>query len=73
MAALIPRRIPSDDPAADSRFEMAANWIQTCVKTHPLCQQEFETSLPTRLIDVGESDGSQTLRIIHKSMYQSYG
>lgn len=54
------------DLASDANFKLAKKWTQTCCTEHEskLCPPIIDHELPTRLIDVGLPDGSQTPRLI---------
>jgi len=61
------------DPASSECFSVARDWLDECLKHHPLCltdyivsgagvsfgQSSLGTLFPTRTIDVGPLDGSQ--------------
>jgi hypothetical protein len=46
----------SQEPASEEEFQLIEDWVQECEEHHPQCNKD-ETALPTRLIDVGSSDG----------------
>jgi hypothetical protein len=54
-------------PGSHDTFITIRTWIDTCVDTHPACKKSISgdvvpliTRLPTRVIDVGPSDGSES-------------
>jgi len=54
-------------PGSHDTFTTIRKWIDTCVNTHPACKKSISgdaipliTRLPTRVIDVGPSDGSES-------------
>jgi hypothetical protein len=61
MSGLISRRLISISPMSDQCFDTAAAWLQKCLGSHSLCShgQRSLKVLPTRVIDVGPSDGSK--------------
>ena len=62
MAGRIPARPVNLPPASVSSFHTASDWLDHCLYNHPDCAQDNTGSkvLPTRVIDVGPSDGSKT-------------
>ncbi|KAJ4213559.1 hypothetical protein NW759_010979 [Fusarium solani] len=44
-------------------FDMARSWLETCLLHHSGCGRPGTVSLPTRVIDVGPSDGSEEARL----------
>ncbi|EEU39371.1 uncharacterized protein NECHADRAFT_81484 [Fusarium vanettenii 77-13-4] len=44
-------------------FDMARSWLETCLLHHSGCGRPGTASLPTRVIDVGPSDGSKEVRL----------
>ncbi|KAH8648071.1 heterokaryon incompatibility protein-domain-containing protein [Tricladium varicosporioides] len=64
LSKLILNRPPSRNPASDECFTTAINWLRHCQQNHPLCAGELQQhKLPTRVIDVGPADGSQSSRL----------
>lgn len=53
----------AQDPMAFHRFNLARSWIVACYEQHSRCQRNVKTPLPTRVIDVGPSDGSEEPRL----------
>lgn len=60
---------PADSP---QNMDLVRNWLKTCQKNHPACWQylggaevlsEPLRTLPTRVIDLGESDGADHCRL----------
>lgn len=55
-------------------LETAKSFLDTCLREHPLCQVQNPPLLPTRVLDVGESDGSLDLFIkLHTSSHGERG
>ncbi|KAK3897859.1 heterokaryon incompatibility protein-domain-containing protein [Staphylotrichum tortipilum] len=46
-------------------FNLGNRWLQTCRENHPGCHFGNTAPLPTRVIDVGRTDGSEMPRVIH--------
>lgn len=46
---------------SDYAFELSKVWLHSCLTLHKICRlsETFATTLPTRIIDVGPTDGSQ--------------
>lgn len=44
-------------------LQMAKRWLEKCLTSHASCGQWSGQSLPTRLLDVGDSTGSDTIRL----------
>jgi hypothetical protein len=63
MQALLDHAHKTEDYSteSDTAFALAQYWLNDCVTHHELCRsiQPRETALPSRVIDVGPSDGSQ--------------
>jgi Heterokaryon incompatibility protein (HET) len=60
MALLVRGRPINMDVSSQSCFDMATQWIRTCLETHSGCPSGSENTLPTRVIDVGNSDRSNS-------------
>jgi hypothetical protein len=47
-------------PASGDSYHTASKWLEACLKSHTDCEQEdaYAKPMPTRVIDVGPSDGS---------------
>ncbi|KAE8453902.1 hypothetical protein EG329_007678 [Mollisiaceae sp. DMI_Dod_QoI] len=45
--------VKEDDPLSD--FKTVDGWLQTCLKDHPNCNQNPNSILPTRVINVGST------------------
>lgn len=58
------RRLPSAQTLSPSNLELVNNWIQECKSSHDKCRLEDTTWFPSRLLDVGQRDGSQLPRLI---------
>jgi hypothetical protein len=52
---LISGRILHPDITSIEVVELARNWIAECKDSHPACQQDPNTCLPSRVLDVGVS------------------
>ncbi len=50
----------NDNTGSDCSFKLASSWLEDCVTNHTACAvfQGTVSTLPSRLIDVGPSDGS---------------
>jgi hypothetical protein len=48
---------------APETMQIAKGWIETCLADHPTCERPDKSQLPTRVIDVGYSDGTPTPRL----------
>lgn len=50
-------------------FTTAATWIRQCTEKHSLCNAESRSAsrLPTRLLDVGESNSTSCIRLVQSS------
>jgi hypothetical protein len=55
------------DPSSKSCFATASKWIQDCLGNHAQCPKQTDVAFPTRLIDVGPSDGTEApcLKLTH--------
>jgi hypothetical protein len=50
----------SENPNSDSAFRLSASWLVRCLNTHLDCNgSNLTPSLPSRVIDVGSTDGSR--------------
>ncbi|EAQ90448.1 hypothetical protein CHGG_02383 [Chaetomium globosum CBS 148.51] len=63
---------PGGDTAAESSFTQANTWIQECLANHKLCGKDEPSTLPTRVLDLGELDGEENgeksdIRLIESS------
>lgn len=52
------------DSASESCFRRIEGWVKNCVEGHADCKQSSRKILPTRLIDVGPVDGTQSPRLV---------
>jgi len=50
-------------PSTKVKLELGVDWIRECTEKHPDCKHEDESLLPSRVIDVGTSDGHETPRL----------
>ncbi|KAK3906173.1 heterokaryon incompatibility protein-domain-containing protein [Staphylotrichum tortipilum] len=50
---------------SSTHFNLGNRWLQTCRENHPGCHFGNTPPLPTRVIDVGRTDGSEVPRVIH--------
>ncbi|KIW04708.1 uncharacterized protein PV09_04441 [Verruconis gallopava] len=57
------RHIPVD-PHDNACMEMLKGWFTTCVNHHRECPAPRDSTLPTRVIDVGPSNGSEQPRLL---------
>ncbi|KAK3714348.1 hypothetical protein LTR37_007934 [Vermiconidia calcicola] len=57
----------SASPDTAEAIELARNWVACCLGSHPSCVRPERASLPTRVIEVGYSDGvpAPRLRVTH--------
>ena len=63
----------SNDPASEEVLELAITWLRTCVLDHPQCQsgrKEDAGFMPTRVIDVGRSDGIEDPKLLETNGQQ---
>jgi hypothetical protein len=56
--------VVDDNTGSENAYRMIEHWVNTCLLNHPQCRSKpslnkEEVFLPTRVIDVGPSDGSQ--------------
>ncbi|KAI9767654.1 MAG: hypothetical protein M1840_005525 [Geoglossum simile] len=49
----------SEKPDSRECFDLARMWLEDCTRNHAACIRSYDSYLPTRVIDVGPSDGSQ--------------
>jgi hypothetical protein len=59
ISPLIQYKKVSHQPDSEELFQLIHSWIDTCLQQHPHCTDTSTSDLPTRVIDVGPSDGSQ--------------
>jgi Heterokaryon incompatibility protein (HET) len=52
-----------EDPISEACTKVARSWLSACVESHARCKELSENETPTRLIDVGATDGSQRPRL----------
>jgi hypothetical protein len=52
-----------EDPISEACSNVARSWLSACVGSHARCKQLSGNEIPTRLIDVGATDGSQRPRL----------
>ncbi|KAI1124257.1 heterokaryon incompatibility protein-domain-containing protein [Nemania abortiva] len=56
------------DPMSTSSVSTAKDWLENCVSKHETCRPEAGAgSLPTRFLDVGDGDNSDTIFLREKS------
>lgn len=44
----------AEDPATDEMFSLYKRWLERCVQGDKICNTDKASTLPLRLIDVGE-------------------
>jgi Heterokaryon incompatibility protein (HET) len=44
--------------ASEPSLKLIREWIEDCVRNHPKCNTKLSTKLPTRLLDVSQSDST---------------
>ena len=49
---------------SDQYFQLIDKWIKKCVKGHQSCPSTTVTPLPTRVLDIGKSLESKTVRLV---------
>ncbi|KAI9734340.1 MAG: hypothetical protein M1834_002446 [Cirrosporium novae-zelandiae] len=52
------------DPLSDACIKVMDDWIAECLHTHSICPGDEEVQLPTRVIDVGPTNGSEDPRLV---------
>jgi hypothetical protein len=52
------KRIIERRSNSDACFQLATSWLDDCIRSHSRCIRPSNPRLPTRVIDVGSSDGS---------------
>ncbi|KAF2193001.1 HET-domain-containing protein [Zopfia rhizophila CBS 207.26] len=52
--------LPDGSTGSDASVHLALSWLKTCMKEHKACKQfgGLVSDLPTRVVDVGPSDGT---------------
>ncbi|KAL8739130.1 MAG: hypothetical protein Q9181_000159 [Wetmoreana brouardii] len=60
----IRRRPPSRDVLSPANMRLIFRWLDDCEADHAKCHHERLPRLPTRVIDVGPSDGSADVRLL---------
>jgi len=55
-----------EDPSSDECLNVAAEWLRICLTAHNDCPKlsHKKSPLPTRVIDVGQPDGSENPYVI---------
>jgi len=48
-----------DETLSERNLDLIERWIRICRRDHKYCSDNHEMKLPTRVIDVGPSDGSK--------------
>jgi hypothetical protein len=60
----------------DSRYPecvgLAKKWVETCLKSHPLCRKLSEPPLPTRVFDVGNGQPRDPFLFVSNGLRGSY-
>jgi hypothetical protein len=59
-------RLPDLDPLSNSSLNQIRNWIEKCNTSHSACASTF-SSMPTRIIDIGQYDESGVVKLIESS------
>lgn len=59
------RRHITSDPSSIVAMNIAKYWLESCETSHADCVMGTQYPMPTRVIDVGPSDGSEMPRICH--------
>jgi hypothetical protein len=54
---------PPGNTSAEVSFEQARQWIQTCSTDHVLCGAHEPSSLPTRILDLGDDAGAEPTQV----------
>lgn len=54
---------PPGDTSSEASFEQARQWIQTCSTDHVLCGAHEPSSLPTRVLDLGDDAGAEPAQV----------
>lgn len=49
---------------SDECFQLAKGWLEKCLASHASCSQWSGQSLPTRLLDVGDSVACERIRLV---------
>jgi len=62
------RPLPLSSGNSEEDFKLATKWLQGCLQNHATCSKpNQETTLPTRVIDVGPSNGSTEPYLLHSN------
>jgi hypothetical protein len=64
MAHHVRQRPINVDVSSNDCFDMAMGWVRTCLQTYSRCLSDSEKALPTRVIDVGNSNTSKSLFLL---------
>ena len=62
-AQIVGRPIQAD-PGSEESILMIQDWIRECNESHSKCHRPTKTMLPSRVIDVGSSDGLSEPRLV---------
>ncbi len=55
------------DLRSDTNNRLAREWLNDCQLEHENCLDDKERELPTRVIDVGNSEGTGPVRLVHSN------
>ncbi|KAL8990022.1 MAG: hypothetical protein Q9169_008226 [Polycauliona sp. 2 TL-2023] len=58
------RVLPCDDALAPTNVMAINDWLNVCLGSHKTCRSQHLHSLPSRVIDVGPTDGSRDPKLI---------
>ncbi|KAL3421540.1 heterokaryon incompatibility protein [Phlyctema vagabunda] len=58
------------DPSSPPVIARIQRWLSNCDKDHPSCRVNEIPLLPTRVLDVGSSNGSQVVKLVESSEEQ---
>lgn len=58
-----PGRAVPLDCSSDECMILAREWLTSCLEKHPICKPPPSTPLPTRVIDIGNSDAEARLYV----------
>jgi Heterokaryon incompatibility protein (HET) len=60
------------EPDDSETLKIAKSWLRNCMRNHPKCAVQFDSALPTRLIELGANEDSVRLHLSEPGSRRQY-